>query len=98
MTNEYIERLTEWKDDYKLLSVVIREEKKKRKQFTWDYKKIPGAKSRTKVGPNPTYDESASWKVESFRHRARIMMTTRTEMKEEAREYWNNTEKVLVEA
>ena len=83
---EYLKWRAEWKTEYKELSRAIRELKCARKKYIWKYrpKDDNTSKRRTKIGPNPNYDYSASWKAASKRYRAYNMLETLKEAKIQA--------------
>lgn len=83
---EYLEQRAEWKAEYKALSKEIRELKRARKQFKWEYrpKGNDTMKRKTKVGENPDYNSSASWMAASRKHAARNLLEVLREAKEEA--------------
>jgi len=83
---EYLEQRAEWKIVYKALSQEIRELKRGRKQFKWEYrpKGNDTLPRKTKVGPNPDYNSSASWMAASRKHAARNLLEVLREAKEEA--------------
>ena len=83
---EYLKWRVEWKAEYKELSREIRQLKCARKEYIWKYrpKDDNASKRRTKVGPNPNYNTSASWKAASKSYRATVMLETLKEAKIEA--------------
>lgn len=83
---EYLEQRAEWKTEYKALSKEIRELKRARKQFKWDYrpKDNDTLPRKTKAGRNPDYNPSASWQAVSKKYTAREMLEVLKEAKEEA--------------
>ena len=83
---EYLNWRAEWKAEYKELSRAIRELKCARKEYIWKYrpKDDNASKRRTKIGPNPNYSSSASWKAASKSYRATNMLETLKEAKIEA--------------
>ncbi len=83
---EYLAQRVEWKAEYKALSKEIRELKRARKQFKWDYrpKGNDTMKRKTKAGANPDYDSSACWQAASRKYAARQMLEVLKEAKEEA--------------
>lgn len=83
---EYLEQRAEWKAEYKALSKEIRELKRARKQFKWDYrpKGNDTLPRKTKAGKNPNYNPSAHWMAASRKYAARQMLEVLSEAKEEA--------------
>lgn len=83
---EYLEQRAEWKIIYKALSQEIRELKRARKQFKWDYrpKDNDTLPRKTKAGKNPDYNPSAHWMAASRKYAARQMLEVLKEAKEEA--------------
>lgn len=83
---EYLKWRAEWKAEYKELSKEIRRLKNARKQFIWKYrpKDNDTMKRRTKVGPNPNYDDSVGWKVWSKKREATRALELLKEAKVEA--------------
>ena len=75
----YLKWIDNWKKEYKELSQQIRSIKGQRKQFKWEYREKGqnAVKRRTKIGENPLYESSASWKVAPYRSKAREMMKQR---------------------
>lgn len=66
---EYLDWRKEWRLQYKELSKEIREIKKSRKQFRYEYrpKDNTAMKRRWKIGPNPSYDPYANSYWASYR-------------------------------
>lgn len=73
---EYLKWRAEWKAEYKELSRKIRELKYARKEYIWKYraKDQNTVKRRTKLGVNPNYDYSASWKIPDLKYQATGML------------------------
>lgn len=85
----YLEWIKRWRHAYKGLSRVIRELKRCRKEFKYEYREKGNdtAQRRIATGPNPFYDSHAPLYLdELFRPAARNMMEMRVEAKERARE------------
>ncbi len=83
---EYLTYRAEWKARYKDISREIRDMKKSRKQFIWEYR-VKGdttSQRRTKVGSNPNYDYSAHWKVHVFKDKATALLEELAEAKIES--------------
>ena len=80
---EYLAYRAEWKVEYKILTKDSREAKGQRKQFKWEYrpKGDTSSKRKTKLGPNPNYDNYASSRVMSLRWKARNMLEELAEAK-----------------
>lgn len=83
---EYLKWRAEWKTEYKELSKEIRRLKNARKEFKWTYraKGDTASQKRTKIGPNPDYDSSASWMVWPKKWKATKALETLKEAKIEA--------------
>ncbi len=83
---EYLKWRAEWKAEYRELSRLIRQLKCARKEYIWKYrpKDDNASKRRTKIGPNPNYSSSASWKAASKGHQATNMLEILKEAKIEA--------------
>ncbi len=83
---QYLKWRAEWKAEYKELSKEIRRIKNARKEYKWTYRAKGNTTSqrRTKVGENPNYDSSASWRVWSEKWKATRALETLKEAKVEA--------------
>ena len=88
---EYLKYRAEWKVEYKRLSAEIRETKKQRKKFLWEYrdKGQNAIKRKTKIGPNPNYNSFSNIHVSDLRWMARNMMEELAESKVKAAEQRN---------
>lgn len=74
----YREFRKEWKISYKELSQKIRDTKKQRKYFKWEYRSKDDtiSKRRKKIGLNPNFDCDATYRVQVLKYQARTMMKT----------------------
>lgn len=72
----YREFRKEWKISYKKLSQEIRDSKRQRKYFKWEYRSnndtmLP---RKIKIGFNPDFSYDAAYHVQVLRYQARSMM------------------------
>lgn len=83
---EYLKWRAEWKAEYKELSRKIRQLKCARKEYIWKYRSRDDniSKRRTKIGHNPNYDSSASWRAILQGYQATKMLELLKEAKIEA--------------
>jgi len=82
---EYLKYRAEWKVEYKRLSAEIRETKKQRKKFLWEYRD----KGQNAIRPNPNYNSFSNIHVSDLRWMARNMMEELAESKVKAAEQRN---------
>lgn len=63
---EYLAWRQEWKEKYAHISEGIRNARRARKKYTWQYraKGDTTSKRRTKIGTNPYYDPNAQYRLQ----------------------------------